>query len=166
MVLKNNIISRIKENLKIEYESGNVSKHYTFKSFCNNFKKVNEEPIKRDFKCICGHVILYNYKYKHIKRDDILILGTCCIGKYSTLFKECEEAKRKCLYCDVIIRKNKDNLCKKCCKCGSPKKEIYKTCYNCYSVIENITDKTTCKCGKIKKLEYKLCYQCNLKKPL
>ena len=68
---------------------------------------------------------------------------------------------KKCRFDRLIIERehNKNN-----CKCGSPKKEIYKTCYNCYSVIENITDKTTCKCGKIKKLEYKLCYQCNLKK--
>jgi len=230
MVSENNIISRIKKNIKREYELGRVSKHYTFKSFCDNFKAVVEIPIERNYYCICGHAIFYNYKYKHIKRDDIFILGSCCIEKYSTLHKEGEEAKRKCLDCDVIIRKNKDNLCKKCrldrliierehnnyyckcgkskdkdfedcynchvnenyakqkepeetknnqdlqikpkrlfsynitCQCGSPKKENYKTCYNCYTGRGNITDNTKCKCGKTKKPEYKLCYHCNLKK--
>jgi hypothetical protein len=148
MVLKDNIVSRIKKNLKREYELGNVSKHYTFKSFCNNFKAVDQKPIERNFNCICGHPILYNYKYKHIKRDDVLILGSCCIEKYSTLHKEGEEAKRKCLDCDVIIKKNKDNLCKKCrsdrliiereynnyyCKCGKSKDKDFEDCYNCHN---------------------------------
>jgi len=51
------------------------------------------------------------------------------------------------------------------CQCGKPKKEDYKTCYNCYSEKKGvIIDNTKCKCGKTKKPEYKLCYHCNLKK--
>jgi hypothetical protein len=184
MDLNDKYIKKIKVGLEREFKEGNVSKHYKFKSFCNNFIP-SIEPFEKDGNCLCGHPIYNNYKYKHHKRDDVFILGSCCIERFSTIYQEEEEKKRKCTSCASDIRKNKYNLCKECreirkkaekarekyeekCKCkicGVIKKDdTYKLCYTCkFGDTQKIYPKCT-NCG-IKKKEdtYRKCYKCNMR---
>ena len=54
-------IKRIKENIKTKHLEGELSKRFSFKSFCNNFIP-DEEPleVKESDRCICGHDIIKN----------------------------------------------------------------------------------------------------------
>jgi hypothetical protein len=137
---------RIKANIKQLKKDGKITKRYTFESFCNNFIPFDEPlAINITDKCLCNHNIIYNYKYVHKERDDWFILGSCCIKKFSTIYKK----QRICKDCGQDIKKNKTNLCKICreiekdmikqekkrkCKCcGNDKKDYkYKYCYYCF----------------------------------
>jgi hypothetical protein len=139
---------RIRKNIKKLYIESKISKRYTYESFCNNFiPEENPLEIPETDKCICDHDIKYNYEYKHKTNDDYIILGSCCIKKFSTVYKE----QRKCIDCDKKIRKNDDNRCKQCRE--EEEERLLKI------------EKCKCKgCGYIKKDDkYKYCYYCNQK---
>lgn len=140
---------RIRKTIKKLYIEGKITQRYTYESFCNDF--IPEEDKLEDpetGKCICDHDIKHNYEYKHKENDDYFILGSCCIKKFSTVYKE----QRKCIDCDEKIKKNADNRCKDCRKA-----EIKRKAYQ---------EKCKCKgCGYIKKDDkYKYCYYCNQKR--
>ena len=182
MDINDKYIKKIKKGLKKAFEEGKVSKHYSFKSFCNNFIPETTAFENKGY-CLCGHDIYNNFKYTHYKRDDTFILGSCCIERFSTKYKEEEEKKRKCIECDDDIRKNKYNLCKecrkiqlkaekekekyeqrcRCIKCGIIKKDDkYKMCYTCKFGDTQKKYINCTQCG-IKKKEdtYRKCYKCN-----
>lgn len=151
--IRETYIKRIRENIKNKYLDGDIIKRYSFKSFCNNFIP-DEKPLeeRETDKCLCGHDIVYNYRYTHKKRGDYFILGSCCIEKFSEHYK----SQRICKGCGDKIKKNKTNYCKDCidreknkikrekerlryiircqCKdCGYQKKDDkYRYCYKCF----------------------------------
>lgn len=179
---------KIKKNMKEKYELGLINNMYTYKEFCNDFvADMDATEDKTSDECLCGHDIEYNYEYTHKEGYDTFILGSSCIETFSTENKKRNKELRTCLICKCKIKKCKTNMCTDCkeqeqyrkinlfkqriyekritCQCGKPKKEDYKTCYDCYSEKNGIIiDNTKCKCGKTKDPKYRLCYQCNLKK--
>lgn len=131
-----NYIEIIRRNIKDLFLKGEISKRYSFDSFCNNFIPGEKLIIQEKDNCICGHKIKNNFKYKHKNREDYFILGSCCIKKYSEHYKN----DRKCKKCSCQIRAG-SIYCKKCkyenkCKCkicGYQKKDDkYKYCYLCF----------------------------------
>ena len=56
---------RIKANIKAQYAEGKITKKYSYHSFCNNFVEQEKLRESESDKCLCGHEILNNYKYKH-----------------------------------------------------------------------------------------------------
>jgi hypothetical protein len=192
--MRSEYISKIKKSIKELNEQGYITKRYKFQSFCDNFisddKGCKYEEFKpRDratTKCMCGHAILYNFKYKHKTKDDFFVLGSCCIKKFSTHYRK----QRECKICNEPIRKNKTNMCEtcdeteqqrityektrlklirenedrcRCKKCGTIKKDSkYKLCYTCKFGESKKTYKKCNTCGKDKKEDnYKRCYKCN-----
>lgn len=146
---------RIKANIKKLKKEGDITKRYKYESFCNNFIPL-DKPLDNSItnKCLCDHDIKYNYKYIHKDRDDFFILGSCCIKKFSTVYK----LERKCKECNKDIKKNKDNLCKECREFEITTKMLEQ------QMLERL-EKLKCKgCGYIKKDDkYKYCYRCNMK---
>ncbi|WP_396190332.1 hypothetical protein [Flavobacterium sp.] len=140
---------RIRANIKKLKKEGKITKRYKYESFCNNFIPL-DDPLDNSItnKCLCDHDIKYNYKYIHKDREDYFILGSCCIKKFSTFYKN----QRKCKECNVDIKKNESNLCK---ICRDMEREKIKE-----------QEKRKCKCcGYIKADDkYKYCYYCNQKK--
>jgi hypothetical protein len=133
---------RIKSNIKRLYKEGEISKRYSYESFSDDFIPATI-PLSNSIKdeCICDHKIKYNYKYVHKDNSDYFILGSCCIKKFSTVYRK----ERECKECNKQIRKNQDNICTdcreykaykekcKCKKCGYMKKDDkYKYCYLCF----------------------------------
>lgn len=179
--------NKIKANIKKLKEEGKITKRYTYDSFCNNFIP-DLEPLKTSItnKCICDHNIVHNFKYTHKDRDDYFILGSCCIKKFSTVYKE----QRKCKGCRRDIRRNDDNLCKYCrdreerikrhkenkerckeiykerCKCKecgeTMKDDTYKKCYSCKFGVKKYNKCKDCKKDK-KEDTFVRCYKCNMK---
>jgi hypothetical protein len=169
---------RIRKNIKKQYKEGYITQRYSYEDFCNNFVP-DERPLTTSIrdKCICDHDIIHNYKYNHKDNEDYFILGSCCIKKFSTVYKQ----QRECIDCGKKIRKNDDNRCKECretekerleyiekCKCKGckvvKKDDKYKYCYKCkYGDLQK--EKTYNKCTQcgIKKKEdtYRKCYKCN-----
>lgn len=136
-------LSRIKANIRQKYKNEEISKKYKLQEFCDDFIPDNEETESMiSEECICGHSIKKNYLYKHKYNNDVFILGSCCIKTFSTE----RQKERKCLDCDIKIRKNQYNRCREC--------------------VENHKDrqKYICECGKYKKPYYTKCYLCNKKK--
>lgn len=172
---------RIKKNIKRIHKEGKITKRYKYESFCNNFIP-DIKPLTTSIrdKCLCDHDIIHNYKYTHKDRDDWFILGSCCIKKFSTVYKN----QRKCKECGDDIRKNDDNICKKCrdnhkqrikrqekeiesrkCKgCGYIKNDDkYKYCYKCKYGDKIRNYKKCVECGNDKKENtYRKCYNCNM----
>jgi hypothetical protein len=149
---------RIRKNIKKQYKEGKITQRYSYEEFCNDFIPKEEHIDARETnKCLCDHNIVYNHEYKHKDNEDYFILGSCCIKKFSTVYKQ----QRECIDCEKKIRKNDDNRCKECremenyCKIQEQKRIEYQ-------------NKCKCKgCGYIKKDDkYKYCYYCNQKNKL
>jgi hypothetical protein len=172
---------RIRKNIKKLYKDDKIEERYSFESFCNDFIP-EDEPLenKETDKCICDHDIIHNFKYKHKDRNDYFILGSCCIKKFSTVYKEL----RKCKECRKDIRRNEDNLCGfcrgkeerkrrriekykercKCKECGETMKDdTYKKCYSCKFGVKKYNKCKDCKKDK-KEDTFMRCYTCNMKK--
>jgi hypothetical protein len=169
---------RIKANIKRLKKEGKITKRYNYDSFCNNFIP-DLEPLQTSItnKCMCDHGIVHNFKYTHKDRDDMFIMGSCCIKKFSTVYKEF----RECKICNNKIKKNKENLCKQCkekekerllyiekCKCEGcgyiKKDDKYKYCFKCKNGGKEMKHKKCKECGKDKKEDtYMRCYSCNTK---
>lgn len=169
---------RIRANIKKMKKEGKITKRYKYDSFCDNFIP-SETPMTTSItnKCICDHEIVHNYKYIHMNTGDCVILGSCCIKKFSTIYKE----QRKCKECSEEIRKNEDNLCKICremerdkmkhiekCKCKGcgyiKKDDKYKYCFKCKNGGKEMKHKKCKECGKDKKEDtFMRCYDCNMK---
>ncbi len=140
---------RIKLNIENLYLKGFLKDNYSYESFCNDFIPCEIQlEIPKNEECLCQHRIKYNYTYTHKTNKDELILGSCCIKKFSTIYKK----KRTCIDCNITIRTNKDNRCSEC--------KIYKKKEQQY------IDSCKCKeCGYVKKDDkYKYCYFCYKKK--
>jgi hypothetical protein len=143
---------RIKINIENLYLKKSIKQNYSYNEFCNDFKPCETSlDIPLEDKCICDHKIKHNYTYMHIKNNDVLILGSCCIKKFSTMYKN----KRTCIDCNITIRKNVHNYCVECrlyrkIQLEKQKaKEAYIESCRCYS------------CGYLKKdNKYKYCYLC------
>lgn len=167
---------RIKENIERLYSDCKIYDNYTYNSFCNDFIP-DTYPLKEGTqnKCMCNHDIIHNYRYIHKRNEDTFILGSCCIKKFSIIYRQL----RQCKNCKCKIRINDDNICPscrqiekdrikyenkcKCKKCGYVKKDDkYKYCYSC-KFGEKKYNK--CKdCGKDKKEDtFMKCYKCNTK---
>jgi len=102
---------RIKINIELLYSKGLIQENYSYDSFCNEFipcENPVDNPLEKE--CLCDHPIKQNYRYKHHTNKDKFILGSCCIKKFSTIYKN----KRICLYCQIKIKKNTDNICTEC----------------------------------------------------
>jgi hypothetical protein len=151
--LRETYIKNIRENIKLKYEEGEISKRYSFNSFCNNFIPDKYPLDESESKyCLCGHEIFYNYKYSHKDRDDYFILGSCCIKKFSSHYQN----QRKCKNCDCKIKVNKSGLCK---ECRNKEKEEQRK----IKEKEKYLKECECKdCGyQMKNNKYKYCYKCN-----
>jgi len=164
--MEKSYISKIKKSIKELKEQGHIIKRYKFQSFCDNFIS-DERGVKyeefnpRDratTKCMCGHPILYNFKYKHISNGDFFVLGSCCIKKFSTHYQK----ERKCKECNEPIKKNNDNLCKDCRDCRDEKNRLELYEITRLKLIREYENKCRCKkCNMEKKDDkYKLCYTC------
>lgn len=147
---KSNYWLRIKHNIESLFEKKLIKENYSFESFCNDFIPLDTPNNKTiTDKCLCEHYIKYNYSYIHESNKDEFILGSCCIKKFSTIYK----TQRLCIDCGIKIKLNKENRCSeckkdnkklkqeeekyikscKCKKCGYIKKDSkYKYCFNCY----------------------------------
>ena len=143
---------RIKINIENLYLKKFIKENYSYDDFCNDFIPCEtplEIPIKD--KCICDHNIKHNYTYIHNKNNDVLILGSCCIKKFSTMYKN----RRTCIDCNITIRKNTDNYCS---ECRSYKKIEIQRQKEQDAFIQSCRCK---KCGYLKKNnKYKYCYYC------
>jgi predicted Zn-ribbon and HTH transcriptional regulator len=141
---------RIKYNIEYLFKKNLITENYSYKDFCNDFIPLDfpkENPICS--KCLCDHPIKKNYSYIHKdNNDDELILGSCCIKKFSTIYK----SKRICADCGIKIKSNKDNRCPEC------KKNVKKIKQEQERYIESCKCKN---CGYIKKdSKYKYCFIC------
>jgi hypothetical protein len=168
---------RIRKNIKKLYKDGKIEERYSFESFCNDFTP-EDEPLenKETDKCICDHDIIHNYEYKHKDNTDYFILGSCCIKKFSTVYKqqrECEDCgnkirkdKKRCNDCKIkeFRRKEKEEKCK-CIKCGYiMKDDKYSKCYKCKYGTKEIKYNKCKECGMNKKEDtFFKCYKCNMK---
>lgn len=150
---------RIKTNIENLYLKKLIKENYSYDEFCNDFIPF-DHPLDNniDDKCICNHDIKYNYTYTHQKNKDQFILGSCCIKKFSTIYKN----KRTCLDCNIKIKANKDNICS---ECKVYRKKIEKE--NERKLIEQKKYLDSCKCRECgyqkKDNKYKYCFFCNQK---
>jgi hypothetical protein len=106
-----NYWKRIKINIEKLYINDLIKENYSYESFCDEFVPC-EYPIEKPYKreCLCDHPIKHNYTYTHQTNKDEMILGSCCIKKFSTMYKN----RRTCKDCNIHIYKNKDNICTEC----------------------------------------------------
>lgn len=144
---------RIKSNIEYLFIKNLIRENYSFNDFCNDFIPLDSpRELSIYSKCLCEHPIKKNYSYIHKDNKDELILGSCCIKKFSTIYK----SKRICIDCSIKIKLNKEN---RCCECKKNNKKIKQE-------QERYRESCKCKeCGYIKKdSKYKYCYNCYKKK--
>jgi hypothetical protein len=154
-----NYWENIKKNIKLLKEGllkgkrGYITKRYNYNAFCNHFIPEPKAFEVKNNQCICGHYILINFRYVHRHRpDEYLIVGSCCIKKFSAHYKE----KRTCLDCNIKIKYHKSNRCKQCrlnvfeckiCNLYLKPEDKHKHCKRCKKEIDS---------------KYYFCYKCNM----
>jgi predicted Zn-ribbon and HTH transcriptional regulator len=140
---------RIKLNIESLFNKNLIKENYSYDDFCNDFIPLEfPKQTSTKNKCLCEHSIKYNYGYIHKDNNDEFILGSCCIKKFSTIYK----SKRICADCGIKVKLNKDNRCPEC------KKNVKKIKQEQEIYIESCKCK---KCGYIKKdSKYKYCFIC------
>ena len=87
-------------------DSGSHANYYNMIKDEYNLEEPGSEAL-----CICTHPIVENCYIRHIKTNQLVVIGNCCIKRFMS-----EVAGRRCTNCDKIHKNRTTNLCNECRK--------------------------------------------------
>ena len=148
---KNAIIQNLKNKHNITFEKFETDYYYCggdYQPKLNYFYQIFKHydcPKKQNI-CLCNTNIKKNCYVYDKETDHILILGSCCINKFTK-----NGTRKTCENCNEQHKNIKDNICNNCRKIKqqlSKYKKFSGFCLDCNKKIDN---------------KYKYCYNCHVK---